>query len=104
MLRQYRPHHFIKTVASSATPEFLSEEVGFRLYGFQLIAEKAFNTPNSGNVVVQVDGEDVKLLEPGDEWTWPMPAWEAGFLDPKRFKIKVAADGDGVRCLSGVLI
>jgi hypothetical protein len=104
MLRQYRPYHFIKTVAAAATPEFLSEQAGLRLFGVQFVAEKAFNTPNTGNVTIMLDGADAKLLEPGDEWTWPQPPFEAGYFDPKRFIVKVATDGDGLRVFSNILL
>ena len=103
MLRQYRPLVFTKTVAAAATPEFLYETAGERLYGFTLVAEKAIGVDNAGNVKIIARGVDAKILEPGEEWTWPMPQYEAGWYDPKDFVIKVATDGDGVRCLANVL-
>ncbi len=98
-LRRYIPKQFFKTVASSAAPEFLADNPPLKLYGITFIAEKAFNTPNTGNVTIQIEGEDAKLLESGREWTWPMPEFEAGYFDSKAFKIKVATNGDGVHVL-----
>lgn len=104
MLRRYRPKHFIKTVADADAPEFLSEEPSLRqLYGLTFVAEKAVGEENAGNVTIQLDGEDAKILEPGDEWTWPMPQFEAGFFDAKAFKVKVENDGDGVRVFTNLL-
>jgi hypothetical protein len=102
MLRQYRPLVFAKVVAAAATPEFLAE--GLRLYGFQLVAQKALGTDNTGNITIVVRGVDAKILEPGEEWTWPMPEYEAGYLDSKDFVVRVLNDGDGVMCLANVLI
>ncbi len=101
MLRQYRPLVFTKVVAAAATPEFLAE--GVRLYGFQLVAQKALGTDNTGNITLVVRGVDAKILEPGEEWTWPMPEYEAGWFDSKDFVLKAAVDGDGCRCLANVL-
>jgi hypothetical protein len=105
MLRQYKPIHFFKTVASSAAPEFLSEEAGLRLHGVTFIAEKtAGGGDNTGNVTIMLGGTDAKVLEPGREWSWPQPPHEAGWFDPKDFKIKVATNGDGVHVFANKLL
>jgi hypothetical protein len=103
MLRQYKPHQIIKTVAASGTPEFLDDN-NTRIFGATFIGEKAFNTPNTGNVTIQVEGGDALLLEPGEMITWPQPPYEAGYWMPQDFKIKVATNGDGVRCLTNILL
>ncbi len=103
MIRQYRPLSFTKVVAAAATPEFLSETPNLRLHGFQFVAEKALGVENTGNVTIIVRGVEAKVLEPGQEWTWPMPPYLAGWFDPKDFIVKVAEDGDGVKCFTNVL-
>src|ERR1041385_5144430 len=103
MLRRYKPLSFVKTVAVAGTPEYLGNN-DLRLYGMTFIAEKAVGTNNVGNVTIQIDGAAALILEPGEMYTWPQPPFEAGYFMPEDFKIDVATAGDGVRCLTNILL
>lgn len=105
MLRQFKPIHFIKLVADAGTPEFLSETAGLRLSGVTFIAERTVGgEDNVGNVTIKIGGEAAYILEPGQQWSWPMPPYDASWFDPKDFIIEVATDGDGVRVLANKLL
>lgn len=96
--RVFVPRSFHKTVASSATPEPLGAST-LRLEGFTLIAERSASVANTGNVTIQIDGSDAKVLAPGDLWDMPLPSWQAGYFRASDFTVKVAVSGDGVGVL-----
>jgi hypothetical protein len=104
MLRRYKPVMLTKIVASAAVPEFLNDDGTMRLHGLFFIGEKAVGTDNAGNVTIQIGGEDAIILEPGERLTWPQQPYEAGYMVPTDFKIKVAVDGDGVRVVGNQLL
>jgi hypothetical protein len=92
-----------KVVAAAATPEFLAPNDGTRLYGFMMIAEKSVGVDNAGDLTIQIDGQDALILAPGQQITWPMPPWEAGYYLPEDFILKASVDGDGLRVIANVL-
>src|ERR1051325_3656084 len=97
-LRRYTPKTFTKLVASSSTPEFLHDN-DIRMYGLIFIAEKAVGTENAGDVFIQIGGADAIKLEPGRQLTWPQPPFEAGYLMPQDFKVRVSTNNAGVRVI-----
>ncbi len=98
MLRRYKPLMIEKIVADTATPEFLANN-DMRLYGLYFIAEKAVGTDNTSEIYVQIDGVDAIKLDPGEQLTWPQPPYDAGYMYPQDFKIRVTTNGDGVRVI-----
>ena len=104
MLRRYKPKHFTKIVTDADVPEFLHDNE-IRMYGLTFIAEKTVGEEdNTGDIYIQVGGEDALRLEPGRQTTWPQPPYEAGFLMPQDFKVRVENDGDAVRVLYNELV
>lgn len=103
MLRRYRPKSFTKIVADSGTPEFLAAN-NQRLVGATFVAEKAVGTPNATNIYLQIDGEDALILEPGEMFTWPQQPYEAAYWMPEDIKVRVLTNGDGVRCITNLLL
>lgn len=93
--RRFKPRLLVKTVAASATPEALGSSLT-RMNGMTFFGQKAAGTDNTGNVTIQMDGQDAMILTPGAAHTWPMPTWEGAYYLASDFTIKVATNGDGV--------
>ena len=104
MLRRYQPVQLIKTVAAAVTPEFLDPDGTMQLYGLTFYGDRGLDTPNTGDVWIQVGGVDALLVEPERERSWPMPPYEAAYFIPTDFKIRVENDGDGIRVISQRLL
>jgi hypothetical protein len=91
----------VKTVAASATPEFLANHL-VRFHSAYFIAQKAAGTANTGNVTIQLQDvagtwTDFKVLAPDDEWGYSLDwSHKNDPFNGNQIKIKVATNGDGV--------